>query len=149
MSSTVEALEAEALQLSAAERARLVERLIASLDADPDVDEAWAAEVERRNAEIESGAVALVSGPEALVFLFRPETGEPLGVMDGRLITEMRTRAVSAADQIARALGFSSLQSSQSSDPACRHGATLKRCGSCARFARSAFGAPKRGAFAL
>ena len=66
MSSTVEALEAEALQLSAAERARLVERLIASLDADPDFDEAWAAEVERRNAEIESGAVALVSGPEAL-----------------------------------------------------------------------------------
>ena len=60
MSSTVEALEAEALQLSAAERARLVERLIASLDADPDVDEAWAAEVERRNAEIERGAVALV-----------------------------------------------------------------------------------------
>jgi ornithine cyclodeaminase/alanine dehydrogenase-like protein (mu-crystallin family) len=28
--------------------------------------------------------------------LFRPETGEPLAVMDGRLITEMRTAAVSA-----------------------------------------------------
>lgn len=66
MSATVEALEAEALQLSAAERARLVERLIASLDIDPAVEEAWAAEVERRNAEIESGAVALISGPEAL-----------------------------------------------------------------------------------
>jgi putative addiction module component (TIGR02574 family) len=69
MSSTVEALEAEALQLSAAERARLVERLIASLDIDPEIEEAWAAEVERRNAEIESGAVALVSGPEALAKL--------------------------------------------------------------------------------
>jgi putative addiction module component (TIGR02574 family) len=69
MSSTVEALEAEALQLSAAERARLVERLIASLDLDPEVEEAWAAEVERRNAEIESGAVALISGPEALAKL--------------------------------------------------------------------------------
>jgi ornithine cyclodeaminase/alanine dehydrogenase-like protein (mu-crystallin family) len=33
----------------------------------------------------------------ALVILFRPETGEPLVVMDGRLITEMRTAAVSAA----------------------------------------------------
>jgi ornithine cyclodeaminase/alanine dehydrogenase-like protein (mu-crystallin family) len=33
----------------------------------------------------------------ALVLLFRPETGEPLVVMDGRLITEMRTGAVSAA----------------------------------------------------
>jgi putative addiction module component (TIGR02574 family) len=69
MSSTIEALEAEALQLSAAERARLVERLIASLDADPEIEEAWAAEVERRNAEIESGAVSLVPGPEALARL--------------------------------------------------------------------------------
>ncbi len=33
----------------------------------------------------------------AMVLLFRPETGEPLVVMDGRLITEMRTAAVSAA----------------------------------------------------
>jgi alanine dehydrogenase len=32
----------------------------------------------------------------ALIALFRPETGEPLAVMDGRLITEMRTGAVSA-----------------------------------------------------
>lgn len=69
MSSTLEALEAEALQLSAAERAQLVERLIASLDVDPEIEEAWAAEVERRNAEIESGAFSLVSGPEALAKL--------------------------------------------------------------------------------
>jgi thiomorpholine-carboxylate dehydrogenase len=33
----------------------------------------------------------------AMILLFRPETGEPLAVMDGRLITEMRTPAVSAA----------------------------------------------------
>ena len=32
----------------------------------------------------------------ALILLFSPETGEPLAVMDGRLITEMRTAAVSA-----------------------------------------------------
>jgi ornithine cyclodeaminase/alanine dehydrogenase-like protein (mu-crystallin family) len=32
-----------------------------------------------------------------MILLFRPETGEPLAVMDGRLITEMRTAAVSAA----------------------------------------------------
>lgn len=32
----------------------------------------------------------------AMIFLFRPETGEPLVTMDGRLITEMRTAAVSA-----------------------------------------------------
>lgn len=69
MSSTVETLEAEALQLSAAERARLVERLIASLDIDPEVEEAWAMEVERRNAEVETGVVSLISGPEALAKL--------------------------------------------------------------------------------
>jgi ornithine cyclodeaminase/alanine dehydrogenase-like protein (mu-crystallin family) len=32
----------------------------------------------------------------AIILLFRPETGEPLVTMDGRLITEMRTAAVSA-----------------------------------------------------
>ncbi len=33
----------------------------------------------------------------AAIALFRPETGEPLMMMDGRLITEMRTAAVTAA----------------------------------------------------
>jgi ornithine cyclodeaminase/alanine dehydrogenase-like protein (mu-crystallin family) len=41
----------------------------------------------------------------ALILLFRPETGEPLVTMDGRLITELRTAAVSAVatQQLARA----------------------------------------------
>jgi len=38
-------------------------------DIDPDIEEAWAAKVERRNAEIESGAVSLIPGPEALAKL--------------------------------------------------------------------------------
>lgn len=40
----------------------------------------------------------------AVIVLFRPETGEPLVMMDGRLITEMRTAAVSAVatDLLAR-----------------------------------------------
>jgi alanine dehydrogenase len=40
----------------------------------------------------------------AMILLFRPETGEPLVTMDGRLITEMRTAAASAVatDQLAR-----------------------------------------------
>lgn len=37
-----------------------------------------------------------VATHHAIVLLFRPETGEPIAVMDGRLITEMRTAAVSA-----------------------------------------------------
>src|SRR5262245_37775974 len=32
----------------------------------------------------------------AVILLFKPETGEPLAIMDGTLITEMRTAAVSA-----------------------------------------------------
>jgi len=67
--STVETLEAEALQLPASERARLIQRLIAGLDSDPAIEEAWAAEVERRHAEIENGAVSLLPGPEALATL--------------------------------------------------------------------------------
>lgn len=69
MSSTVEELEAEALNLSSVQRARLVEKLIASLDAEPDIENAWAAEVERRHAEVEAGAVALLPGPETLARL--------------------------------------------------------------------------------
>jgi putative addiction module component (TIGR02574 family) len=66
---TLEALEIEALKLSEAERARLVERLIANLDSDPQVEEAWAAEVEHRQAEIESGTVAAVSDADAVAKL--------------------------------------------------------------------------------
>ena len=69
MASSIEIIEAEALRLSASERARLIERLIASLDVDPGVEDAWAAEVERRNCEVESGKVSLVSGPEAIAKL--------------------------------------------------------------------------------
>ncbi len=66
---TVEVLEAEALNLSVAERSRLVEKLILSLDTEPDVESAWAMEVARRHAEIESGAVSLLPGAEALARL--------------------------------------------------------------------------------
>ncbi len=45
------------------------ERLSTSADGDPDVEEAWAAEVERREAEIESGAVSLLPGRETLAKL--------------------------------------------------------------------------------
>src|SRR4051812_46338393 len=39
-----------------------------------------------------------------VILLFRSETGEPIAMMDGRLITEMRTAAVSAVatDKLAR-----------------------------------------------
>ena len=66
MATHVETLEAEALQLPAAERALLVQTLIASLDAEAGIEEAWADEVERRHAQIESGEVQMMPGPETL-----------------------------------------------------------------------------------
>jgi putative addiction module component (TIGR02574 family) len=69
MAATVEELEAEALALPAKQRARLVKKLIASLDADPDIENAWAEEIERRHAEIESGSVSLLPGAETLAQL--------------------------------------------------------------------------------
>ena len=66
MPTSIEVLEAEVLGLSAAERSRLLERLIASLDADPEIQEAWVQEAERRDAEVDSGAVSLVPGEQVL-----------------------------------------------------------------------------------
>jgi putative addiction module component (TIGR02574 family) len=57
MAETAKDLESEVLQLPAAARARLAERLLASLDteADPQNEELWLAEAERRLNELESG----------------------------------------------------------------------------------------------
>ena len=66
METELEKLEAEALKLTAGERAALAQRLLASLEDDAEIDEAWAVEVERRIAEVESGAVQLIPIEEAL-----------------------------------------------------------------------------------
>lgn len=69
MSTNLEVLEAEALKLSPADRSHLLERLIASLDSDPEVEAAWAKEADFRQAELDSGAVEAVSGDEAIARL--------------------------------------------------------------------------------
>jgi putative addiction module component (TIGR02574 family) len=66
MQTQLEMLEAEVLKLTAIERARLAELLIASLDEDSEIEEAWAAEVGRRIAEIEAGTVQLIPAAEAI-----------------------------------------------------------------------------------
>jgi putative addiction module component (TIGR02574 family) len=63
---TLEALEAEAMKLAPSDRSHLVERLIASLDADPDVEGAWEREADRREEALDSGSVVEVPGPEAM-----------------------------------------------------------------------------------
>ncbi|MGH8701258.1 MAG: addiction module protein [Burkholderiales bacterium] len=62
----MEVLEAEAMKLTAEERARLADRLIASLSEDAEIEEAWAAEVERRIAEIEAGRAPVVPAAAAI-----------------------------------------------------------------------------------
>lgn len=66
---TLEVLVAEALRLSPSERAHLLERLIASLESDPEIEEAWEREADRREAALDSHSVTEISGCEAVVRL--------------------------------------------------------------------------------
>lgn len=66
MGNQLELLEAEALKLTASERAAFAQLLLASLDEDAEVEEAWAIETERRIVEIESGSMQAIPIAEAL-----------------------------------------------------------------------------------
>ncbi|MDO9316457.1 MAG: addiction module protein [Burkholderiaceae bacterium] len=69
MSISLEALEVEVLRLRAADRARLLDRVVASLDADSARDAAWDAVAARRDAEIEAGIATEVSVDDVLARL--------------------------------------------------------------------------------
>ena len=69
MSTRLEVLEDEVLKLTASERAALAQRLLASLDVDAEVEEAWAAEVECRIAAVERGEIKDIPMAEALAAL--------------------------------------------------------------------------------
>lgn len=69
VNTNLEVLEAEVLKLEAADRSHLLERLIASLDVDPEVEQAWEQEADRREAELESGSVTAAPGHEAIARL--------------------------------------------------------------------------------
>lgn len=60
MADSARELESKALGLPPKERARLAERLISSLDqeTDPEAEQLWLQEAERRLDELESGNVA-------------------------------------------------------------------------------------------
>ena len=66
MGNRLEILEAEALKLTSSERAAFAQMLLASLDEDAEIDEAWAVEIDRRIAEVESGRVQPIPIAEAL-----------------------------------------------------------------------------------
>lgn len=59
-------LEELVMSLPRAERARLAERIIVSLDTDPEVEEAWAAEIRRRIDEIDRGEIELIPANEVI-----------------------------------------------------------------------------------
>ena len=68
MPMTIEQLAAEALSLPSEARALLAEQLVESLDVSAPnrpLDELWAAEAQRRLAEVRSGRAQTVSGEEA------------------------------------------------------------------------------------
>jgi putative addiction module component (TIGR02574 family) len=73
MSDTLAELKRMASQLSDAERAELALSLLESLDgpADPDVEEAWRLEIERRIAQMDRGEVQLIPGDEVFARLRR------------------------------------------------------------------------------
>lgn len=58
---TVEQVETEALKLDPEARARLAEKLLRSLDylSDQDIQQLWAEEAVRRDAELDSGAATM------------------------------------------------------------------------------------------
>ena len=62
----LETLEAEALKLTSGERAAFAQLLLASLDEDAEIEEAWAVEIERRITDVENGAVQVIPISEAL-----------------------------------------------------------------------------------
>jgi putative addiction module component (TIGR02574 family) len=66
MSSQLAHVEAQALKLTAEERAALADRLIASLFEEGEIEDAWAVEVERRVEDIESGRTQLLPAAEAI-----------------------------------------------------------------------------------
>jgi hypothetical protein len=66
MSRPIDVLAEEVLQLPIEARSKLLDRVVASLDADRERDEAWDVVAARRDAEIESGQDAVVPGQEVL-----------------------------------------------------------------------------------
>ncbi len=60
MPRTLEALQAEVMRLSSADRARLLDRLVASLDVDAEAEAAWDELADERDAEFSSGSAAAV-----------------------------------------------------------------------------------------
>lgn len=69
MTDQLDLIEAEIFKLPPADRAHLLERLVASLDSDPEIEAAWEREADRREAALAAGEATVVSGSEAVARL--------------------------------------------------------------------------------
>lgn len=69
MLSQLEYVEAQVMQLSPAERNHLLERLINSLDADPEVEAAWEQVADQREADLDAGLAQEIPFEEAMIQL--------------------------------------------------------------------------------
>lgn len=69
MSTQLETLEAQVIKFGPADRSHLLERLIVSLDADPEVETAWELEADHREAMLDAGTVSMVPAHEAMARL--------------------------------------------------------------------------------
>jgi hypothetical protein len=65
----IEVLAQQVLQLSASDRARLLDQVIGSLDADRERDARWNTLAAARDAEADADPSVLVPGPEAVARL--------------------------------------------------------------------------------
>lgn len=69
MPSQLEYVQAQAMQLTPAERNQLLERLIISLDTDPEVEAAWEQLADQREADLEAGLAHEIPFEEAMIQL--------------------------------------------------------------------------------
>ena len=69
MNNNLELLEAEILKLAPSDRSHLLERIIASLDPDPEIEAAWDREADRREALLNSGVTTEIPAQEAMARL--------------------------------------------------------------------------------
>jgi putative addiction module component (TIGR02574 family) len=66
MSTTIDELQAQVLELPAEDRAQLLELLIASFEPRSEVQEAWLKVALKRRDDVSAGRVKMVPGNEAL-----------------------------------------------------------------------------------
>lgn len=69
MPTQLEIVQAQAMQLTLAERGELLERLITSLDIDPEVEAAWEQLADQREAGLDAGLSQFIPGDEVMARL--------------------------------------------------------------------------------